>query len=109
MSFVGNFPRVQAGKKPKNRTHCDNMKKNQVTTTAENEDDTDSTATKTTAIFTSNCELDWDSYTDDGIIEETTSNNHTYSFGRRRWVKPACKWKTPTPQVFKGKRVLTDA
>ena len=33
-----------------------NMKKNQVTTLARKEDDTESTATKTTATFTSSCE-----------------------------------------------------
>ena len=77
MSFVGKFPHVQVGKEPRTRTQHDNMKKNQGTTTAEKEDDTDSTATKTTATFTSNCKLDWDDYTDDRITEETTLNNHT--------------------------------
>ena len=57
MSFAGNFPHVQARKEPKNKTHYDNMKKNQVTTTAEKEDDTYFTATKTTTTFISSCEL----------------------------------------------------
>ena len=51
MSFVGNFSHVQVGKEPKSRTQNDNMKKNQGTTTAEKEDNTESTATKTTAIY----------------------------------------------------------
>ena len=63
------------------------MKKNQGTSTAEKEDDTDSTATKTTATFTSNYELDWGDCTDDGMTEATTLDDHTYSFGRRRWMK----------------------
>ena len=62
MSFVGNFPHVQVEKEPKSRTQHDNMKENQGTTTAEKEDDTDSTATKTSATFTSSCESDWDDY-----------------------------------------------
>ena len=77
------------------------MKKNQGTSTAEKEDDTDSTATKTTATFTSNCELDWDDYMDDGMTDATTLNDHTYSFERRRWVKPARRWRTLTPQACK--------
>ena len=38
---------------------------------------------------------------DDGMTDATTLNDHTYSFERRRWVKPARKWRTPTPQVCK--------
>ena len=60
----------------------DKMKKNQIITTAEKEDDTNSTATKTIAAFTPNCESDWDNYTDDDITEATTSSNHTYSRGK---------------------------
>ena len=69
MSFVGNFPHIQMGKEPKSRTQHDNTKKNQGTTTAKKEDNTDSTTTKTTETFTSNCELDWDDYMDDGMTE----------------------------------------
>ena len=58
MSFVGNFPHAQVGKEPKSRTQHDNMKKNQLTTIAEKEDNTNSTATNTTTTFTSSYELD---------------------------------------------------
>ena len=81
MNFVDNFPHAQVGKEPKRRTRLNNM----------------------------SCESYWDEYTDDGIIEATTSNNYTYSFGRRRWVKSACKWRTSTPQSRKEETVLTDA
>ena len=30
-----------------------------------------------------------------------TLSDHTYWFGRKRWVKSACKWRTPTPEVCK--------
>ena len=35
----------------------------------------------------------------EGLAETTTLNVQTYVFGKRWWVKPACKWRTPTPQV----------
>ena len=62
MSFVGNFSHLQVRKEPKNRIQHDNMKKNQGTTIAEKSVNTDSTATKTTATFISNCQLEWDDY-----------------------------------------------
>ena len=104
MSFLGNFPHIQVGKEPRSGTKHDNMKKNQGTNKAEKEDDTDSTATKTTAAFTSNCESDWDNYTDDGITEAPTLKDHTYRFRRTRWMKPARKWRKPTLKVCKEKQ-----
>ena len=35
------------------------------------------------------------------MMEPCTLSDHAYGFGRRRWVKPTRKWKTPTLQVFK--------
>ena len=45
---------------PSIRSRHEDKRKNQVTTTAEKEDDTDSTATVATAAFTSVCESEWD-------------------------------------------------
>ena len=73
-----------------------NMKKDQVTTLVRKEDNTESTATKTTATFTSSCESEWDEYTSDLMMKPTLSD-HIYVFGRRRWVKPAHKRRTPAP------------
>ena len=81
------------------RENKTDKEKNQVTTSAGKEDDADSTVTETTAAFTSVCELEWDDYTTIGLAETTSFGNHTYVFGKRRWVKPARKWRTPTPQV----------
>ena len=77
--------------------------KHQVTTPSRKKDDTDSTATVTTAAFTSVCESEWDSYTTEGLAETTTLNDQIHVFGKRRYVKPARKWKTPTSQVCKEK------
>ena len=52
---------------PRTRTRHEDKKKNQVTTTVEKEDDIDSTATQTTAAFTSVCELEWDEYITEGL------------------------------------------
>ena len=75
--------------------------KYQVTTLAGKEDDTNSTAIVTTATFTSCCESEWDEYNCYAMIEPRTLNDHTYGFGRRRWVKPVRKWRTPvlTPSL----------
>ena len=68
------------------------MKKNQGTTAADKEDDTPySTATETTAAFTSVCESEWYDYTAEGLAETTTLNYQTYVFGNKRWIKPARK------------------
>ena len=80
MSLFGNFPHVQVGKEPKNRTQHDNMNKNQGKNTAEKEDD--AAATKTTAAFTSVCESEWDDYTTEGLAETTTLNGQAYIFGK---------------------------
>ena len=47
---------------PRMRTHHEDKKKNQVITTAEKKDNTDSTATATAAAFTSVCASEWDKY-----------------------------------------------
>ena len=86
---------------PKMRTRHKDKKKDQVTTVAGKEDDTNPTATKTTATSASSCESDWDDYTADGMMEPRSLSGHTCGFGRRRWVKPARKWRTPAPQIFK--------
>ena len=55
----------------------------------------------TTAAFTSVCESEWDDDITERLAGTTTSNNQIYVFGKRRWVKPARKWRTPTFQVCK--------
>ena len=77
--------------------------KNQVTTTAEKEDDADSTATVTTAAVTSVCESGWGDDSTEVLAETTTLNDQIYVFGKRRCVKPGRKWRTPTSQVCNEK------
>ena len=70
------------------------QKEDQVTTTAEKEDDTDSTATVTTAAFTSVCESGWDDDITEQPAETTTLNNQIYSWiGRpiRADIKLICQ------------------
>ena len=64
------------------RSRHEGKKKNQVTTTAEKEDDTDSTGTVTTAAFTSVCELESDDDITKQLAGTTTSNNQIYVFGK---------------------------
>ena len=59
-------------------------RKNQVTTTAEKKDDTDSTATVTTAAFTSVCESEWDDDITERLARTTTLNNQIYVFGKNK-------------------------
>ena len=68
---------------------------NKVTTLAGRKDGTNSTATRTTATLISCHESEWDDFISDEVMESR------YGFGKKRLVKPACKWKTPTPQVDK--------
>ena len=97
----GNFSHVNVGKEPKSRTQNDNMNRKQGTSTAKKEDDTDSTATETTADFSSVCESKWDDYTTEGLVETTTLNDQTYvSLWKRRCVKPAREWRISTSQVY---------
>ena len=49
--------------------------KHQVTTPSRKKDDTDSTATVTTAAFTSVCESEWDDITTEGLAETTILND----------------------------------
>ena len=68
---------------PSTRSRHEDKRKNQVTTTAEKEDDTDSTATVTTAVFTSVCESEWDDDITEGLAETTTLNDQIiYVFGK---------------------------
>ena len=71
--------------------HEDKMK-NQVTTTAEKEDNTDSTATVITAAFTSVCESEWDDDITEPLAGTTISNNQIY----------ICLWK----KIRRGKEDL---
>ena len=59
-----------------------NMKKNQVTTLAEKEDDTESTSTKTTATITSTCESEWGEDISDLMMAPTHAD-----FGHTRGVR----------------------
>ena len=87
---------------PRMRTYHEDKRKNQVTTAAEKEDDADSTATVTTTAFTSVCESEYDNDITEGLAETTALNNQIYVFGKRQWVKPACKWRTPTFPSLQG-------
>ena len=64
------------------RTRHEDKKKNQVTTTVEKDDDIDSTATETTAAFTSVCESEWDEYIS---IRRTSRNNYIEQSGLCFW------------------------
>ena len=86
---------------------CENKtdkEKNQVTTSAGKEDNTDSTVTKTTAVFTSVCESTWDDCITEGLCSRNNNIERSdLCLWKRRWIKPVRKWKTPTPQVCRKK------
>ena len=67
---------------PSMRSRHEDKRKNQVTITAEKEDNTDSTATVTTAAFTSVCTSEWDYDITEQLVETTTLNNQIYVFGK---------------------------
>ena len=67
------------------------------TVMAEKEDDTDSTATVTTAAATLVSASEWDNDIVTTLESSATWNEQICVFGKRRCVKPDCKWKTPTP------------
>ena len=67
---------------PSMRSRHKDKRKNQVTTTVEKEDNTDFTATVTTAAFASVCESEWDDDITEGLAETTTLNNQIYVFGK---------------------------
>ena len=69
---------------PYQRENKTDKEKNQVTTSAEKKDNTNSTVIETTAAFTSVCESEWENYTTEGLAETTTLNNQTYAFGKRQ-------------------------
>ena len=103
MSPASNLPFIQVGEKPKRRMQNSNKNKYQETNMAEKEDDTDSTAIKTTATFTSTtitaekedgtysratmitaaftsvCVSEWGNYI---LAEITTLNDQIYVFGK---------------------------
>ena len=67
------------------------------TITAEKEDSTDSTAIVTTATATSVvCASEWDDGITEVLQESTAVNDQIYVFGKRQWLKPDRKWRTPT-------------
>ena len=66
---------------------------------AEMEDDTDPTATATTATATLFNASEWDDDIIATLENSTTLNGQIYIFGKRRWVKPDRKWRTPTPRA----------
>ena len=72
------------------RIRHEDKRKNQVTTTAEKEDDKVSTATLTTAAVTSVCGSEWDHDTIGRLAETTTLNDQIYVFGKDDgWSLPA--------------------
>ena len=72
---------------------------------AEKEDDTDSTATVTTAAASSFCASEWDDDNMAALENSTVLNEQIYVFGRRRWVKPDRKWRTPTPHANSAENI----
>ena len=107
MSSFGNLPHVHVRKESRHRTHHDNMNWDQETSTAEKEDDidstatmetttftpttikaekednADSTATTTTAAATSVFGSEWEHYVTEGLAETTTLDEKIYIFGER--------------------------
>ena len=69
------------------------------TVMAEKENDTDSTATVTTAAATLVSASEWDDDIVATLESSTTWNEQIYVLRKRRWVKPDRKWKTPTPRA----------
>ena len=69
------------------------------TVMAEKEDDTDSTATVTTAAATLFSASEWDDDIITTVESSATWNKQIYVFGKRRWVKPDCKWRIRTPRA----------
>ena len=65
---------------------------------AEKENDTDSTATVTTAAATLVSTSEWDDDIVATLESSTTWNEQIYVL-RKRWVKPDRKCKTPTPRA----------
>ena len=66
---------------PSMRSRHKDKNENQVTTTGEKEDNTDSTAIVTTSAFTTGCEMEWGDDITERLAETTTSNNQIYVFG----------------------------
>ena len=92
----GSLPWSDYSGDTKIRARHEDKRKNQVTITADKEDDTDSTATVTTATFASGCGSEWDDDIIEGLAEPTTLNDQIYVFGKRRWMKPSRKWRKST-------------
>ena len=67
---------------PRMRSRQEEKRENQVTTTAEQEDNTDAKVTMTTEAFTSICESEWGDDIAEGLAETTTLNNQIYVFGK---------------------------
>ena len=73
--------------------------KNQVTTLAGKEDDTNSTATQTTATFTLCCESEWGDFTSDGVMESRTLRGTIPMILVKKIGETCRQVETPTPQV----------
>ena len=128
MTPTGNLSFIQVGEDPKRWMQNDNKNKNTKMNTAEKEDATDSTATMTTAIFapttittekedntestttvttataTSVCASEWDADITEVLEESTALQDQIYAFGKRRWLKPNRKWRTPISRVCNGEK-----
>ena len=126
MSLTGNLSFIQVGEEPGRWIQNNNKNKNTkkktagkedatdstasmmramstpTTVTAEKEDDTGSTATVTTAVATSVCALEWHDVIMKALENSTALNKQIYVFGRRQWLKPNRKWRTPTPRANSG-------
>ena len=129
MTPTGNLSLIQVGEEPGRSMQNNNKNKNNkkkmagkegatdstdsmtrvistpTTTTAEKGDDTDSTATVTAAAATSFCASEWDDDIMAALENSTALNVHIYVFGKRRWLKPDRKWRTPTPHANSAENI----
>ena len=74
-----------------------------ITSMAEKEDDTESTATVTTAAADLFSASEWDDDIIATVENCVTWNEKNYVFEKRRWVKPDRKWRTPTSRANDSK------
>ena len=90
------------------RTDHEDNRKNQATTTVDKEDNADSTATVTTAVFTSICGSELGDDATEGLAEPTTLNDQICVFGKKKMGEAVPQVeKTYIPILQGGKTIQT--
>ena len=56
------------------------------------------------ALATSVCASEWGDDIAEALEDSTVLNDQIYVFGRRRWLKPGRKWRTPTSRGCNGEK-----